>query len=258
MKFPDFVIIGGMKCGTTVLWHNLNKHPGINMCKNWEDPKIASTEIRFWNNGAPHKTWNKGIDWYKGLFIGDCCGEKSANYIEEPMTMKRMAKHMPDVKLVLNVRNPVDRAYSEYQMHHRKLSKPFDMSLARQRGYLCRGSYYLQIMNSVMKFFPKKSLYIVIQERMKEDTNRELNKLCDFLGVEHHDMVVKETTSEVATNRTLDLNEDGKIKNYKVWSSKYEPMSSEIRNDLLQYYKKHNEKLFGFLRYKIEEWEENK
>jgi len=39
MKWPDFVIVGAMKCGTTVLWRNLNQHPLINMCNNPEDPK---------------------------------------------------------------------------------------------------------------------------------------------------------------------------------------------------------------------------
>ena len=257
MKFPDFIIIGAMKCGTTVLWHNLNKHPGINMCKNWEDPKIASTEIRFWNNGDPHRTWNKGIDWYKGLFSGDCCGEKSANYIETADAMKRMSEHVPDVKLILNIRNPVDRAYSEYQMQRHKLSKSFDMSLAGQRGYLYRGLYYLQISNNILPFFSKENLYVVIQERMKSNTNYELNKLYDFLGVDQYDLKVKETTAEKATGRSLDLNKDGKDKNYKVWSTKYESMPLELKDDLAQYYRKHNEKLFEFLGYKIEEWEGN-
>ncbi len=258
MKFPDFVIIGAMKCGTTVLWHNLNKHPGINMCKNWEDPKIASTEIRFWNNGDPHRTWDKGIDWYKNLFSGSCCGEKSANYIEEFTTMRRLYEHVPSVKLILNIRNPVDRAYSEYQMQRHRLSKSFDMSLAGQRGYLYRGLYYLQIMNNIMPFFLKENLHIVIQERMKTDTNGELNKVCDFLGVDHYDLEVKETTAEIATNRSLDLNEDGKVKSYKVWSSKYELLDPEMRESLVKYYKDHNEKLFEFLGNGIKEWGENK
>lgn len=254
MKFPDFILIGAMKCGTTVLWHNLNKHPDINMCKNWEDPKVASTEIRFWNNGQPHRTWNKGIDWYKSLFGGDCCGEKSANYIEQPTTMKRMSEYVPNVKLILCIRNPIDRAYSEYQMQQHKLSKPFDMSLANQRGYLYRGLYYSQIMNNVMQFFPKENLYIVIQEWMKKYTSYELNKLYDFLEVDPYQLDVNEVSAEEATDKRLDLNKDGEVKSYKVWSSKYETMSLEVRNALSQYYKDHNEKLFGFLGYEIKEW----
>ncbi len=255
MKFPDFILIGAMKCGTTVLWHNLNKHPGINMCKNWEDPKVASTEIRFWNNGQPHRTWNRGIDWYKNLFNGDCCGEKSANYIEQASTMKRMSEYIPNVKLVLCIRNPVDRAYSEYQMQRSRLSGAFNMNFAQQRGYLERGMYYLQIKNNVLQFFPEENLYIVIQERMKNNTNYELNKLYDFLGADGYDLEAKETTAEKATDRTLDLEKDKEIKNYKVWSTEYESMTLEMKDALSKYFKDHNKKLFEYLGYKIKEWQ---
>ncbi len=248
MKFPDFIIIGAMKCGTTVLWHNLNKHPDVNMCKNWEDPKIASTEIRFWNNGAPHRTWEKGIDWYKSLFSGSCCGEKSANYIEEHIAMKRMSKYTSNVKLILCIRNPVDRAYSEYQMQKDRISGGINI------GHLQRGLYYEQIKNNVLPFFPKESLYILIQERMKDNVVGEMNRLYDFLNVKKCNFDTMEVTSAEATNRNLDLNKDGKVKAYKKWSSKYPPMSSNIEKDLYMYYKEHNKLLFDFLGYRIEEW----
>ncbi len=247
MKFPEFIIIGAMKCGTTVLWHNLNKHPGINMCKNWEDPKTASTEIRFWNNGPPHRTWDKGIDWYKNLFEGGCCGEKSANYIEEQAAMKRMSRHVPDVKLVLCIRDPVDRAYSEYQMQKDRVN-------GVNVGHLERGLYSSQIQNNVIPFFKKKNLYIVIQERMKKDTTTELNKLYDFLEVGRCDFETLEVTSESATDRELDLDKDGGIKSYKKWSTKYKPMSENLEKDLCEFYDHSNELLFKFLGYKIEEW----
>ena len=256
MKFPDFVIIGAMKSGTTVLWHNLNKHPEINMAKNPEDPKIASTEIRFWNNGVPYRTWNRGIDWYRNLFSGSCCGEKCANYIEERSTMERMARHIPDVKLILCLRNPVDRAYSEYQMQRKGINKPFDMSLADARGYLYRGSYYNQIANHVLPLFPRNNLYVITQEEMKADTNGIVNKLYDFLGTAQCDLDVVETTQEIASDRNLDLDKDGQIKEYKVWSAEYEPMSDEVRSALSVFYKSHNEKLFDLLGYEIKEWTE--
>lgn len=254
MKFPNFIIIGSMKCATTVLWHNLNKHPDINMGKNLEDTKIASTEIRFWNNGVPYRTWAKGIDWYKNLFDGVFCGEKCANYIEEQSTMKRMSEYIPNIKLILCIRNPVDRAYSEYQMQKQKITKPLDMNLAQQRGYLYRGLYHYQIVNHVLPFFPKKNLYVMIQEKMKKDTSKELNKLYKFLGASQYDLTAKKITSEEATNRELDLNKDSKVKNYKVWTTKYEPMSSELRSSLVGYYKPYNNELFKFLGYEIEGW----
>lgn len=257
MKFPDFIVVGSMKCGTTVLWHNLNKHPDINMGKNWEDPKVASTEIRFWNNGVPYRAWERGFDWYKDLFEGKLCGEKCANYIEERSTMDRMAHYIPNVKLVLCIRNPVDRAYSEYQMQRDKINRPFNIGLARERGYLYRGSYYTQIANHILPFFSKENLHIIIQEQMKNDTNKIMNELYTFLGAESYELETLATTQKIAADRGLDLREDSKVNNYKVWSSEYEPLSDTIRKDLFGFYKPHNEKLFNFLGYEIGEWNDN-
>ena len=244
-----------MKCGTTVLWHNLNKHPGINMCKNWGDPKIASTEIRFWNDGRPHRTWSKGINWYKGLFSGECCGEKSANYIEYRAAIQRMSQYIPNLKLILCIRDPITRAYSEFQMHRSKRKNvEFSMEHAQQTNYLARGSYFTMIKNNVLKFFPKENLYIVIQERMKNDTDGELAKLCKFLGVAAHHMGVQKVASSEATDRNLDLNKDGKVASYKKWRTKYPPMSDKMCRALIDFYIPHNRELFNFLGDEIPEW----
>lgn len=256
MKFPDFIIIGAMKCATTVLWHNLNKHPEITMGKNVEDPKKASTEIRFWNNGRPHHTWEKGIDWYKNLFDGICCGEKCANYIEYKAVFAKMYQYIPKVKLILCVRNPVDRAYSEYNMQKttKRYKDDFTLPLAKKRGYIRRGEYYNQLKNNVLSFFDPSQVYLIVQERMKKDTNKELNNLYDFIGVSKYDLNSYSVAARVATDKELDLVADSKIKNYKVWSSEYKPMTKIIRKQLEEYFKPHNAKLFKFIGNDIPEW----
>lgn len=252
MKYPDFIIVGCMKCGTTVLWHNMNRHPEIIMGKNWEDPKKASTEIRFFNNGQPHRTWSKGIDWYKSLFKGKYNGEKCANYIEQKSTMERMAKYISDVKLILCIREPSNRAYSEFQMQNP--GKTFTFDIAEKRGYLSRGKYYKQIVNHILPFFPKKNLYVVIQEQMKNNTLLVMNNIYNFLGVQTVDFGTHKVTFQEATNRNLDLKKDSKIKAYKIWNTKYKSMDSKLDNKLKEYFKKHNDKLFEFLNYDIQEW----
>lgn len=249
-KFPDFIIIGAMKCGTTVLWRNLDKHSGIFMGKNYEDPKKTSTEIRFWNNGGPHHTWkNKSIEWYKTLFSGDCCGEKSANYIESKVAFERMREHIPDVKLVFCVRNPVNRAYSEYNMQLKtspgKNTHGFDKA-ANRAGYRKRGRYLGILESNVLPFFPKDQIYIVIQERMYSDVEFEINKLSDFLGVKHVDLPVEKVSFK---------KRDKEMCVYRKWKTEYEDMRSETRKMLVDYYAEHNRKFFDFLGFEIKEWE---
>jgi hypothetical protein len=255
MKFPDFIIIGAMKCATTVLWHNLNKHPEIHMGKNPDDPKIASTEIRFWNNGHPHKTWDKGFDWYKGLFEGKIAGEKCANYIESKLAMKRISEYVPHVKLVLCIRNPIDRAYSEYNMQKNKKGlKHFDFLVAKQHGYLKRGMYFNQIYENILPFFQKDQLYVLIQEAVWNNTNVCMNDLYQFLGASPFQLDVRKVTSKEATDRNLDLEKDKNLKFYKKWKSNYPSMSGSVRTQLENFYREPNKKLFNFLGHKIKEW----
>ena len=249
-KFPEFIIVGAMKCGTTVLWRNLNNHPEIFMGKNWEDPKKTSTEIRFWNNGGPHHTWKKkGIEWYKQIFNEDkCSGEKSANYIDSYDAFKRMKEHCPEVKIILCARNPTERFYSEYQMQRdtapKKHRKGFKAALG-DKGYYKRGCYYETLANNVLPFFPRDQIYIVVQEWMYRDTQGELDKLCEFLKVQPAFLPIQEIKFK---------DRDSKLKTYRKWNTDYESMSIYERSHLNKLYEEHNKKFFDFLGFEIPEW----
>lgn len=249
-KFPDFIIVGAMKCGTTVLWHNMDNHPDINMGKNWEDPKKTSTEIRFWNNGGPYHTWKtKGVDWYKTLFSGKCCGEKSANYIESSVAMSRIAEHIPSCKIVLCVRNPTDRAYSEYQMQlhtaPKKNKKGFEVAFKGNTGYQKRGKYIEMIESNVLSRFPGEQLYVCVQERMATDTDNELNRLYQYLGLSEFHQEVKSVHSK---------KRDVFIDEYKVWHTEYAALTPQFRKEVDKFYAPFNKRLFDLMGHEINEW----
>lgn len=241
-----------MKCGTTVLWHNLRQHPDIFMGKNPDDPKKASTEIRFWNNGGPHHTWkNKGIEWYKGLFNGICCGEKSANYVNSNIGMKRIAEFSPKSKLIICMRDPVFRAYSEYQMQLHtspgKWKQGFGKAVKNKDLPIIRKGQYIDIINeNVLPFFSRDNIIFSIQERMKINTQEELNGIYSDLGLSAHNCSVKKVPSK---------ERDKRIDSYKNWSTNYtKPIKSKHLANLKEYYKIYNNRLFDFLGYEISEW----
>ena len=248
MKWPDFVIIGSMKCGTTALWRNLDLHPDIQMARNPLDPKKTGVEIRFWNNGAPKKTWKRGFDWYKGLFEGKCCGEKCANYIESPKAMSRLHRAIPRIKLVLCVRNPVDRILSEFWMHHFKAEKIKKFArFSQEWGPRIRGAYIEQLDRSTLPLFDRDQIYVVVQERMKADTAAEMNKLYEWLGQKKIDLPVSDV-SFIKRNAPLD--------GYRRWETSHSvDMCDSLREDLEKYYRKLNRRFYKWLGYRIEEWE---
>ena len=117
-SLPDFIIIGAMKSGTSILYNKfLSQHPCIQ--------RATKKEIHFFDN-----KYSKGILWYKSHFPtlkeknnfkvknsqNMLIGEASPFYIFYPHTARRVYEVLPKVKLIAILRNPVDRAYSHY--HH--------------------------------------------------------------------------------------------------------------------------------------------
>lgn len=237
-KLPDFVIVGAQKCGTTSLDKNLRQHPQIMM-------PFLIKEIHFFNQ---HWDRNKDVNWYKGHFknIDGVCGEATPAYIYFSQYHKRIYDTIPDAKLILALRNPVNRAYSQwnhkkyYYTAHKSFPEIIKQELKKdnlvpQKDDLLKRGFYIDQINSLLKYYPREQLHIIISERMRSNMQEEYNRIFDFLGIK----------------RMENLNF---IKN--VHSRKYsEPMDKEVENLLYNLYKPYNERLFEFLGYRVQEWE---
>jgi len=248
VKFPDFIILGAAKCGTTALWYNLDKHPDITMVSK----SSSSIEMNFWK-GPP---WNKGLDWYKKKFVGDFTGEKSTMYYLKRSSMRKIKKHIPDVKLILCVRNPTDRAYSNWQMNFKagKVSN-FTYDIFTQR-YALSGKYMYHIKNNVLPFFDKNKLHIYVSEYAKRNPKKEMNKVFDFLGVSHLDLPRREIDGQLLKNRSRqeDIKLNRQEKFYRVWSKHSDRLTGPLRNECLKFFRPFNKKFFDYLGYEIKEW----
>jgi len=249
MKFPEIVIVGGTKCGTTAMWYNLDKHPDIHMAMKSQ----SSIEMNFWKG----RKWKMGIEWYKKRFPNDKVGgEKTAGYFVNKSAFKQMKKHIPDVKLIYCVRNPVDRAYSNFQMNKKagKVSV-FDMNTFKKR-YGGHGKYINFIENNILKFFDEDQLYISVMEKMKNDPSNEMKKVFEFLGVSDLKLPKKVIGGVLLKDRSRkeDVVLNRKEKFYRVWSKHTDVLSGKMRKEILNYYKPFNKKLFKFIGYEIKEW----
>jgi hypothetical protein len=105
---PDFLIVGGMKCGTTSLGFHLRNN--LEVC-------FPKRELHFFDND---KNFNRGEEWYTRQLSNNhtekskIVGEKTAAYCFFPKVTQRIHSYCPDVKLVWVFREPVARAYSNY------------------------------------------------------------------------------------------------------------------------------------------------
>ena len=111
-RLPSFLVIGAMKAGTTSLYHYLHAHPQVFM------PSIK--ELDFFVAGG---NWGRGLHWYQKQFAGAgpgavAVGEASTMYTKYPSVdgvPERIAAHLPEVRLVYVVRDPIDRIRSHYR-----------------------------------------------------------------------------------------------------------------------------------------------
>ena len=236
----DFIIPGVMKSGTTSAKYYLNQHPKLH---------LAPTEVNFFGGN-----FQKGLSWYESQFkipkdFTGLVGEKTPEYCIHPGDLGRMKKTFPDVKLVMFLRDPVTRMYSQWNHGRVNQLRDFDtqyppfgeyvvsnMALYSKRptNPINRGRYIKQLKKIVNKF-GRENLHVAISERCKKNTLEEYNKIFNFLGV-----------SELS---------ESEIKYRNVHARPYvTSMQEKERDCLIEFFKPYNEQLFEFLGYEIEEW----
>lgn len=184
---PAFIIIGAVKGATTWVAHQLRAHPDLWLPN--AEPHYFSTE------------YHRGPDWYRSLFqapYGRLLGEKSASYLAHPQAAERIAATLPQARLIVQLRDPVQRAYSDYCMYFRRgmvgadPRKHLDARHAASSRFLEGGLYGAHIMR-FLDHFPREQLHVVLYENMKNAAEEVVAGVCRHIGVAPH-FVAEEAT----------------------------------------------------------------
>lgn len=188
---PDFIICGAAKSGTTTLFSWLSQHPNICM------PKLKEID-----HFSVDQRYERGLDSYISYFKNckkdSLWGEASPNYIYIPQVAGRIACHYPKIKLLFVLRNPVDRAFSQFRHKVRDNIERLDFEEAlesekerlllgfRERleySYLDRGYYFRQL-KEYYKLFEFDQIKIIKFEAMIADMKKTFTEICDWLGMD--------------------------------------------------------------------------
>jgi len=227
-KKVDFIIVGAAKAGTTSLYHFLAQHPEVYMSPIKEPnyfaddidltalrPEVQSRmkllNIPEWLRGDMknhiHRAFIRDPRQYEALFrFGDAAhvrGEASASYLYSATAAKNIAAYNPSAKIIMVLRNPVERAYSHYLMDQRMAvtDLSFEEALAADAAqrpkswgstslYLELGCYSQQVQR-YLESFPKENILILLHEELRNNTADTLRRVFSFLQVD--------LTAEVAT-----------------------------------------------------------
>lgn len=201
---PEFLIIGSQRAGTTSLYSYLSAHPNLH--------RAILKEVHFFDNN-----FYKGLDWYRGNFPlltsknGDqriITGEATPYYIFHPHAARRIAQVFPSMKIIILLRNPVDRAYSHYQ-HEVGLgveTLSFEEAIEKEEirldgeleklyrdeyyrsfnhqhfTYLSRGRYIEQLIHW-SKYFQREQLLVLKSEDLFKSRQETFSKVLEFLDL---------------------------------------------------------------------------
>ena len=217
MTLPNFMIIGVAKVGTTSLYRYLDQHPQVFMCPIKGTNFFGYEDAHAWkwtDEGDPPLLQNfhvKTIEEYEASFAGAsdeiAIGEVSPQYFRCPTAARQIHECIPNVKLVLNLRNPADRAFSGFLMRTRRgeVVKGFYEELTLESSHVKEGFYYRRL-KRYLDIFPKLQIKIYIFEEFKKDPGRVLLDLFDFLGVDANfvpDTSIRHNPAAIPKNRLL-------------------------------------------------------
>lgn len=180
MTLPDFLVIGAQRAGTTWLDIMLRSHGEIRMARNRK-------EVHFFD-----EHYDKGVDWYRSFFepadgesAASRVGETTPHYLYDPRVPERVAELLPDCRLVAILRNPIDRAYSQYG--HNVKSKGwtigFEEAIEREPQLLDRGRYMDQLQR-FLRLFRRDQLLVCIFEESTSEPGAAARDLGVFLEVD--------------------------------------------------------------------------
>lgn len=180
-RLPNFLIIGAMKAGTTSLYHYLRPHPQLFMA--------SIKELDFF---VEELNWSRGIDWYRKQFARagryPARGEASTNYSKYPRfsgVPERIARLVPQARLIYVVRDPIDRMRSHYQ-HSFALGverAPISEALINNPAYVTSSRYGLQV-EQYRAHFPPDQLLIVTSEDLRDKREQTMKRVYEFLGID--------------------------------------------------------------------------
>ena len=249
---PDFFVIGSGRTGTTSLYHYLDQHPSLS--------KSAYDELGYFDDN-----YHLGLSWYRSLFPSIFTKyliklktnnfmtyDVTPSYVRRPWNAKRIKKLFPDTKLIVILRNPVDRTYSHYHLAEQfgetrtfeeivkedmdnilnwNVDLKDDNYFANkvEKSFLARG-FYAEQLSIWFKLFSKNQIMIVSSEQLASDTKNTMNSIFQFLNLPKF---------EIPNTKKVNV-------------SQYSKMNSSTRKLLINFFKPYNKSLYNFLNVNFE------
>jgi len=190
LSLPNFFIVGATRCGTSSLYEYLNKTTGIFMSK-IKEPAFFSVSI---NRRKHIHTENEYLKLFKSAKTGQPIGEATTRYFIDPKSSILIKNRIPNAKIIILLRDPVERAFSSYLYYLRRENKEsFDLIIKKSMDTDLAGDYLLHLVvngglyyESVKRYidaFGRDSVKILFFEDFFSNIENNFKELLEFLDV---------------------------------------------------------------------------
>lgn len=270
----NFLIAGVQKGGTTILDNYLRQHPNIGMAN--------TKEVHFFDNENLFKTDNIDYSRYHNAFSPSpqhlLFGESTPIYTYWKNSASRIFNYNPNMKLIILLRNPVERAFSHWNKERINFhSYPNQTTAAetlsfydaitseterchstfplqhRYYSYIDRGLYYQQL-SRLLKFFPMEQLLVIKSEWLKTNTKRTLEKISYFLNIPPHQYEIISSNTPLVCNEKNTSPVDSPIKSLHNSGSYSHTLSQDEKLYLINAFKEDITKLETLLNWDCNDW----
>jgi hypothetical protein len=167
---PDFVIVGATKSATTWLQRNLQQHSAVFM---------PGTETHYFS-----RYFERGPAWYGAFFepaaAHQIVGEKSNSYLDHAEAPRRLRDALPDVRLIVQLRNPIERAWAHYRTYFRRDVVGGD-GLDAER--LHAGGLYFRHLSRFLELFSREQLCVTLYDDLDREPASVLNRIRAHIGL---------------------------------------------------------------------------
>jgi len=262
---PDFLIVGAQKAGTTALYQYLLGHRQLVGSKVKETYFFSPESYRGWTHNPAYPFYERlkdeafdpaprpwALRWYHTQFPIPRPGrlglnfEATPDYLYYPLSPRRIQAYRPEMKLIVLLRDPVERAYSAWNMFHQICEREFAQLRERRNfarvveeelesiertplavgtDYVRRGLYFDQL-TRLLDYFPAQQVHVVHSRDLRHDTPSALKGICEFLGI---DPLLGDDWPPVTVGQ-YDCD-----------------MPADVREQLTRFYAPHNKALFELL-----------
>jgi len=203
-RWPNFLLVGAPKAGTTSLWEYLNNHPQVYFPE-VKEPHYFSPTLPTDSYLLPIRDRKKYLKLFEGVKDEIAIGEASASYLWDPQSAKFIHDTIPNVRIIIMLRNPVERAFSAYlmfySMNREKLS--FGKVIRRNvnndlvsfdREWILGPGFYSEEVKRYLDIFESNKVKIIIFEEFVKEAKKQIKEVLKFLGLNENAPINVEKT----------------------------------------------------------------